>query len=188
MDAHVLTLMWVSVWFAATVVLVVWAQCYLGSKTSWPWWIVPLGTYVSACIMLGLFRGWIAWGVGYLIALVLSSERFQNWRECRRYGKKIAADIGIKPNLFFTAIELALERTGAKGTSVNYFFAMSRSPAITRDEIYRAIMPGLVIGFDVLESRFGKRAGIEEAKAKIRPLVRQYCDTPPDWAQEVVSS
>jgi hypothetical protein len=40
----------------------------------------------------------------------------------------------------------------------------------------------LVVGFELLESRFGKQQGMEEAKAKIRPLVRQYCDEPPDWA------
>ncbi len=175
------TVVWLQAWILGTVGLIAWTQYKLRFKRVW-WWVAFIGLFVVANILLGVRRGPIAWTVGNLIAWTLSTDRVQNWRDCRSYGKKLAAEIGIKPNLLFSAIELAFERVGQKGASVRLLAGMSRSPEIPRDEIYRTIMPGLVIGFEMLEARFGKQNGIEVAKGKIRPLVRQYCDEPPDWA------
>lgn len=62
------------------------------------------------------------------------------------------------------------------------FAGIYRNPDYPKDEIYRLIMPGLVIGFNALDARFGKQAQTEAAKVKIKSLVRQYCDEQPDWA------
>ncbi|WP_157511029.1 hypothetical protein [Frateuria sp. Soil773] len=174
-------LVWTTMWVVGTVALVAWTQYRLRFKQAW-WWVAFFGLFIGACVLLGVRRGPVAWVVGNLIAWCLSTDRFQNWLDCRRAGKRLAAEIGIKPNLLFTAIELAFERSGQKGASVLFFAGLNRNPDMPKDEIYRTIMPGLVIGFDMLENRFGPQQGIEEAKARIRPLVRQYCDDPPDWA------
>jgi hypothetical protein len=183
MDRHTFTMIWIVVWFTGTVALVAWSLYRLRFKPTW-WWAAFFGMLVLSCILMGLRRGPLAWLVGNFIAWIFSSARFQNWRDCRRAGKKIAVEIGIKPSLFFTAIELAFRQMGQAGGDVMFFAGLYRSPSYPKDEIYRLIMPGLVIGFNALDARFGKQAGTEAAKVKIKSLVRQYCNDPPDWARD----
>ncbi len=52
-----------------------------------------------------------------------------------------------------------------------FFAGLYQNPNYPKDEIYRLIMPGLVIGFNALDARFGKQVGTEAAKMQIKPLV-----------------
>lgn len=172
---QIFRLAWTAAWIVGTIALVAVVLYHLRAKPAWMYGLASTALLFLAAVLLGIWRGPLAWGVGAAIDLFLCTDRFRNWRDCRLSGKRIARELGIKPNLLFSAIELAFDLTNGKGSSVMYFAAVTRSPNVSRDEVYQAVIPGLVIGFDMLEKRYGSQPSIEAARVKIAPYVQRYC-------------
>jgi hypothetical protein len=157
----------VSVSFVVTVVVDTWVLRWLKPKPIW-WCVALLVLMVGSIVWLGLFKGWFA----MLLAGFLSSQRVANWVDCRRFGKKVAQALGLKANLFFTAVELAFPR----GDSVIMLAEMGRS-GTNVDDAKRVLLLPVVQGLDALEGRFGPQRNITEAREQVASLVNELYAT-----------
>lgn len=117
-------------------------------------WIIVCS--LATLAWLGVVKGTVA----VIISIALSTSYVSNRLDGRRMGKKIALSFNIQPNLYFTSLEQVLPMY------LHVLAAMDRR-GVGIEDAKEFSAPLITQGLDVLESRFGQQAQIDDARKKI---------------------
>ncbi|MHA3027765.1 hypothetical protein [Chromohalobacter israelensis] len=143
--------------FVATIILFVFIVRRSNPERRVVWIIV---CSLATLAWLGVVKG----AVAVIISIALTTGYVSNRLDGRRMGKKIALSFDIQPNLFFSSLEQVLPMY------LQVLAAMDRK-GVGIEEAKEFSAPLIVQGLDVLESRFGQQALIDDAKNKLDEYV-----------------
>lgn len=121
-------------------------------------WIIVCS--IATLAWLGIVKGVVA----VIISIALSTGYVSNRLDGRRMGKKIALSFNIQANLFFSSLEQVLPMY------LHVLATMDRE-GVGIEDAKEFSAPLIIQGLDVLESRFGQQALMDDARKKLDDYV-----------------